>query len=96
MPRGQPIHGAREWEIVAYPAHEGRTFCNPCKESEPCDPRYPWNGAVESHKTEQPCPNLIAGQTLSSRKVGDNNMIQKKWQPVGESNPSFQVENLAS
>ena len=23
-------------------------------------------------------------------------MLEEKWQPVGESNPSFQVENLAS
>ncbi|VVT24988.1 hypothetical protein RV134_390040 [Roseovarius sp. EC-HK134] len=26
----------------------------------------------------------------------DFNNYQEKWQPVGESNPSFQVENLTS
>ncbi len=41
MPRGQPIHGAREWEIVAYLAYEGRAFCDTCKESEPLDSRCP-------------------------------------------------------
>ncbi len=25
-----------------------------------------------------------------------NDLKEEKWQPVGESNPSFQVENLAS
>ncbi len=36
------------------------------------------------------------GGTLSRRKSMKSGIILEKWQPVGESNPSFQVENLAS
>ena len=47
-------------------------------------------------------PSLAAGPrttdrgphlTANNRKTKEN---RRKWQPVGESNPSFQVENLAS
>ena len=33
---------------------------------------------------------------LSAFRFKRFSIVREKWQPVGESNPSFQVENLAS
>ncbi len=41
-----------------------------------------------------PCPENRG--TQEGKKSNDIRKFESKWQPVGESNPSFQVENLAS
>ena len=39
---------------------------------------------------------MCAGGTILGLNPLKSNNEKMKWQPVGESNPSFQVENLAS
>jgi hypothetical protein len=36
------------------------------------------------------------GNVFPIALCGRTDPVREKWQPVGESNPSFQVENLAS
>ena len=42
------------------------------------------------------CRDLFSARVTDALKSDSNNDLFENWQPVGESNPSFQVENLAS
>jgi len=50
----------------------------------------------ETAKSVPPFATRPGGGTILPRNRLKNLEISDKWQPVGESNPSFQVENLAS
>jgi hypothetical protein len=38
----------------------------------------------------------FSARAMNATPVAIEKNAEEKWQPVGESNPSFQVENLAS
>ncbi len=42
------------------------------------------------------CRDLFSEIATDALKSDSYNGLSENWQPVGESNPSFQVENLAS
>jgi len=50
----------------------------------------------ETAKSVPPFAARPGSGTVLPRKRLKNTEISNKWQPVGESNPSFQVENLTS
>ena len=52
--------------------------------------------AIEKRKKHEGVPLPDKRGTPQVKSPGKTKRLGGKWQPVGESNPSFQVENLAS
>ena len=86
--------GASTYEIMSVLSHsEPKTTA---KYTENVDRRRLAQQAIEKckkHESVPPPDKRGTPQVISLRKA---KRLGSKWQPVGESNPSFQVENLAS
>ena len=53
-------------------------------------------GSVEGQEVPESVPRMPGRGTHAPRKTNVSRLSGNQWQSLGESNPSFQVENLAS
>jgi hypothetical protein len=85
-------HGATEWEVMAFLAHttakEASRYVAEADRIKLTTSRMAELTSMEGIRCR---PTFRRSWTKLARKL-----IPRRWQPVGESNPSFQVENLAS